>query len=597
MQNRVKIILIFILSFLSILFFSEIAIKYYDSNAKYLENIRSSLLNFEGNDDLESDKNKILLEFLDNNKLDDFAKCLRNSSDRVLCNRFDGGSVLLNPDVSLIDKYLDNYDFAQNSVSTISSGSLLEVGNNHPDLYARDTSITAKREVKSDNSEKPFEEFLDSPDIIYSNFSDDIDKRLNILVLADSFGVGDGLLNTDETWVRELESELNKIDDRFSFTLAAASGAGYNQYLQWIENGLYDKIKPDMVIISFFENDFDFIDSVIKNSNSNALSNLDNKLYYYINCFEQDDTFLTKATSFFSSILPNLYRYFKFTNCGDNYSTYDIDNNVNFDDVFKSYQRLDELIDVPLFFYDLNYDYLSRSNFIKDKLKKNGFKFLNNNDSLPEYISSVCGSKVICEKLTVNKFNLHYNYKFIKKIISTSIKDSYDMLTLSGTKADNKNFNTNSNLIIDFLPRFISIEDRGLKGARVGFMNFNSIKPYLTDGESFSYLRNFHPYLCTNFGRPFQIINLNRHLTNNKSFEVVFEKVNNELYIGTLGYSAEGAHIISDLTKIRSGDIMKFNGSESVRSLILISNDKGCYDNQFELGKTFTEYLFTIKLL
>jgi len=598
MFKRLKIMLIISLSFFSFLFFSEIIVRFFDGNAKYLENIRSILINSKENNESEINKNKLLLNYLEDNKLGDFAKCLRNSSDRVLCSRADGVGTFFTPDLATIDKYLDNYDFPQEENTVISSESLSQVDARYPDLYARDTAIISKRDMKKDNFLNKFEEYIDNPNIIYSNFSNDTKNRINILVLADSFGAGDGLLNTDETWVRELESQLNSIDDRFSFTLVAASGSGYYDYLQWIERGLVDKIKPDIVIISFFENDFDFIDSGVMRSNSNLYSQIDNKISYYIKCFEKDDTIFTRSASFFSSIFPNLYRYLKFLSCGDSYSNYDTDKNVNYDEVFKSYQRIDELVNVPLFFYDINYrDTLIRSNFIKDNLIKNGFKFLNNNDNLPEYISSICGGKELCESLIASKFNFHYSYMFNKKMISISIDESYDLLVNSVRKLGRSDFTTNNNLVSDYLPRSVSIEDKGVEGARVGFLNFNTIKPILNEDEYDSYLRNFYPYLCTKLGRPFQIINLNRYLTDNKSFEVVFEKVNNVLHIGTLGYDSNGVEIISDFSKVFSGSKINFIGSESIRSLILISNDKGCYDKEFEVGKTFTEYLFTIKLL
>jgi lysophospholipase L1-like esterase len=80
-----------------------------------------------------------------------------------------------------------------------------------------------------------------------------------ILVIGDSFVWGDGLINANEIWWRQLQRDLERRGYRDLEVLAAGSnGASTQDQLRWLrERKLLDQAQPDLVIFGYVTNDPD----------------------------------------------------------------------------------------------------------------------------------------------------------------------------------------------------------------------------------------------------------------------------------------------------------------------------------------------------
>lgn len=79
-----------------------------------------------------------------------------------------------------------------------------------------------------------------------------------ILVIGDSFPWGDGLMNANTAWWRELQREL---EARGYWNIEVISvgepGQSTSDFLRWIRYGLLEATRPDLVIIGYVTNDAD----------------------------------------------------------------------------------------------------------------------------------------------------------------------------------------------------------------------------------------------------------------------------------------------------------------------------------------------------
>ncbi len=85
--------------------------------------------------------------------------------------------------------------------------------------------------------------------------------RRRILVIGDSFVWGDGYLNANDIWWRQLERELRH-RGYFDVEIIAAgiNGASTQQQLQWLQDpGYLEGIEPDLILLGYVTNDPDMI--------------------------------------------------------------------------------------------------------------------------------------------------------------------------------------------------------------------------------------------------------------------------------------------------------------------------------------------------
>jgi hypothetical protein len=431
------------------------------------------------------------------------------------------------------------------------------------------------------------------PDIFYSNAPPIIGGRIRILAVSDSFGAGDGQLNIDETWPRELETQLNLIEDKYEVVVLAHGGAGYNDFLNWVEEGYVEALAPDLVLLSYFSNDFNLLHDFGGNNNSFNLLNFDKELLFYLRCFEKEDNLVGKSLKRFDRFYPSIYRYYKFSNCGEKLSRYEDKSLINKIEIINAYNDIDKLIKVPTFLYNIESVLNSQTGYLKilEVINKNGFRFINNSVKGVSDNYSACDINSsnfrTCEDFKVNKFDGHFNRYYNKKHISSqiaNIKGNIDKATPNSLDSIDRvlRINKSSDLIVDYLPNtlFVSNSSEGSKVA-------------LIKGESYGYgygSKNF----CVPFDRKGVVLNFNRYITEGKEIRVSSEFQGSGLGLVTRGYDSEGRVVYGKAIELKPGAPITFTGSESVRGVVVLSNNKNCSSNEIDISE---EFLFNVEVV
>jgi hypothetical protein len=273
--------------------------------------------------------------------------------------------------------------------------------------------------------------------------------------------------------------------------------------------------------------------------------------------------------------------------------------------VVDSYKEINNILDIPIYFYDLNITSIGnyRSERVKNKLLKEGFTFLNDNRVVAKKVADDCGGyNILCDKYTATYYDNHFNNKLVELMVKDSINKSYDILDKVEISDNDKSNYDKINLVSDYLPRFISVDSNSSGGAEIGFINYNNFIDLIESNKKYSFANNFKAFLCAKFDRPYQIINFNRYLINNREVEINFEIVNDDLFIATIGV-VDGNEKVGQFVKVASGSKFTFTGGEDSKGIVLLGPEKGCiFDNKdgidiMELDLPFSEYLFNVRVL
>ena len=257
----------------------------YEQHSKYLSKLRDSLIIGLGEKDIVISNSSAIISSIDEGDFSKVSACLRaGNSGGELC--LPESSIVEYKNISNLEllkgmykdrsgEYID--DFKKNIV--IGRGEL----KNYPTFdyefnFISDNDIDSWQRYNNDFISKRYRYYssLDKttsnskswyinggsvfePSIYMSNVSPTNSERIRVLAVSDSFGYGNGLMSIDDTWAKELESQLNQIEDKYEVIVLAYSGAGYKDYLKWIKDGYVEAIDPDMVLVSFFRNDFNLL--------------------------------------------------------------------------------------------------------------------------------------------------------------------------------------------------------------------------------------------------------------------------------------------------------------------------------------------------
>jgi hypothetical protein len=439
------------------------------------------------------------------------------------------------------------------------------------------------------------------PALIYSNVKPIKDGRVRILAISDSNGAGDGLLSVDDVWAKELEYQLNLIEDKYEVYILAQGGGDYNDFLRWVEEGYIDEINPDLVMMSYFGSDFnllrDFENMIFTKGNGGHSTGLDTGLVFYLQCFEKDDDFIGSKLKIVSQVFPHLYRFYKFSRCGDNFSELDDDFLIDKVAVVESYKRIDKLINVPTFLFQIQSNIALKEGSIKREIlreiENNGIVLINKAEGKGGIESDECGTiftqdKQVCEAFRANTFDWHYNRYYYKLHIGGRIKEIKESIdsSLSGSsyaKIDANFSNKSEHIIVDYLPNTLFVYNESRERSSIG----------LFKGDNYGYGRSSENF-CVPFDRKGVVLNFNRYLTEGKEIKISSEYQGSGLGLVSRGYDSEGRVVYGEAIELLPGKPVTLRGGESVRGVVVLSNSKNCGSSD---RKNNDEFLLQVEVL
>jgi hypothetical protein len=97
-----------------------------------------------------------------------------------------------------------------------------------------------------------------------------------VMVVGDSFTAGHGIDNLDDTFPQVLERELG---DGYDVNLVAKSGWDMIDYEAWLNNY---PLKPDIVVLSYYLNDIDYLMEGDSNPNNNFVFPTDPNINWFV---------------------------------------------------------------------------------------------------------------------------------------------------------------------------------------------------------------------------------------------------------------------------------------------------------------------------
>lgn len=565
-NNYIKNFVI-ILSFISALLFGlEKYAEYDDIKTKYINEIISKLEILEGSNDKELSttvkelKNKLL-----KNKVDEFIFCAKNGSSFIKSCIWDDIPYNYKKSYKFSEElynsyfkglvYNDNYDIFNNKFD------FTKTNKENYKSWLRENFITSERKsyLTSDYNQ------LYNP--IIEKISNKKGKK--VLILADSFGAGNGLVNIEESWPRLLENKLNSID-KFEVYLVSQHGANYKHFDTWMRSGIIDKVKPDIIILSFFENDFHYYDLMSKDRPSKLAEFIEPSTIEYLNCLNKTN-FYDKLLFIFDSLANMIKTYQcdskRLINNGDN-------PNIITDDVINTYSKFNKLTNAPIFFFELDSKLSKSGEIIKRNLSEKGYNFFNLENYANDLFNDFCKlhgdlgiklkrSKFItdCSSTNANPYDYHYNYNYMKQLLDLGFNSIKSKLNTSNINANGyvaKYDYDTSKFITEALP----VEFR-----------INYLSPSNVNVE---FIRStVDTILCATINREHLRLNFDSSLKKDTKIKIESLVQSKPLYIINSGYK-EDKIVYKDYKIIKPGEIYYLTLDLDNPSLIFASLEQGC---------------------
>ena len=614
------IVLISLLLPLFFLFGLDTYLGRYDQHSKYLTQLKNTLSETVTTPDGEIIKDSVISS-IKNNDFSNAASCLWSSPKvNKVCSVYKDYNIYKS--VSELELLKGGYkdrgdwyikDFRDNIISKRDSFTTISafdykyeyLSDNDIESWANfNSNVSGKRggfyspiEVERPEIKDIYTSGGFGPTITYSNVAPISGGRVRILAISDSFGVGMGLMSIDDTWAKELENQLNLIEDKYEIMVLAQNGAGYKDFLKWVEDGYIKAIDPDLILLSYFSNDFnllyDFGNNILGKDGS-KLGELDKELVFYLRCFEREDDLFGRGLKKVNKFFPSIYRFYKFSSCGEELSKVDSSELIDKVGVVGSYEKIDKLIDAPLFLYkieskfDSNFDLKSHASKIGilDELMKNGYVFINNSLKLVPNNDKDCGGIYFrdyekCDGFKSNKFDGHFNRYFNKLHVKSemeAIKNHIDLAISSGSGNRDRFLRVNNNeaIIADYLPNTLFVSNESKGRSLVGLIN----------GFKYDYGRRSSNF-CVPFNRKGIVINFNRYLTEGKEIKISSEFQGGGLGLVSRGYDKDGRVVFGEAIELKAGSPVTFIGSELVRGLIVLGNNRDCGSNDIDSSDEF----------
>lgn len=547
---------------------------YAESNnlkTKYFKEIISNLDSLDKNDDLDMSQTvaKLKKSLLDNDE-DRFLFCAKNAGlfpkscvwgDQTF--DYKKSSILSD---NFYDSYFNELEYIYPKYLNTSVFKYEFTPKDNYRAWIRENTITSERKLYK----------ISEIDQYYNPIIEKISnskKSKKVLILTDSYGAGNGLTNIEESWPRLLENKLN-LQGNFEVYLVSQHGAGYRNFDNWMRSGILNRIKPDFIILSFFENDFYFYDLLLRERSSKFAQVIDPSSIKFIDCLNSN-SFYDKFFIFFKS----LGEMIKFYQCDfrkdDNKSS---DPNIVVDDVVETYNNFKELTDVPIFFFELDHKLSESGSLIKNKLKNNGFHFFDMEFYAGDLYKDFCKTRGLlgaklettriiddCSATAPNLFDYHYNYNYMNQLIDLGINSIVDNILNKdiGANKISPNFDYDSSkFITESLPVEMRIRYNDDRNAFVDFIRFTADNT-----------------LCASIDREHVRLNFDSAIEKGSEIRVDSIKQSKPFYLIFSGYNGD-IYTYRDAILIEPGNSYYFTVDLDNPSLLFAALEGGCsYDD------------------
>jgi hypothetical protein len=576
--KRVKIFIIILSILLLSLFLLDNYLKNYKHNSLTIENFKDMWLS-----NLKETQPGVaynLSNFITNKDWKMLDYCLRNATTSPSC--YSNEIEVYNKKLLSFEE-LDLFIFNEKNNNNFfeESNSI----NSESEKWLRENTIFGYRKLASGKTQN---EFFSTPDLIKSPTLTNEREKVKILVISDSFGIGDGLYNKKETWPRELERQLNLIDNRYEVSVLAAGGANYKEFYNYINLDIVDNLDPDLIILSLVSNDFNQYSNDLNlsfDSNLNK-SGLNYDILAYISCINSENN-LVRYISFFD-FFENIKNFLLLNYCDNLVYKSNIyaknpymddrtgENWANLSEIEEYYKKIIESTSKPIFFYNLlSY---SENNPIIAKLKNINIKIINDlpmSSSLFAELYDLCNRYKQRDCFRANPYDYHHNLVFSRYYISKNIINIYDKIKHIKGSYSKKEV---PDYILEALPyqiRYKKFDDY------IDIISYDA-KSKLID--SFPNSRKYYQSLCATEGRNHIRINLNEYIIKDKNVKVSLIYSENDLLIKSSGYNTDGFKINSNYENFILNNTYSFIGSEEKNSIVLASKDEGCYGDIWGFG-------------
>lgn len=560
-----NIIIIFLLLLVS-LFFLEIYAKKNNLKSRYYKELLSDLKTLEQkNDPIWSTAVKELSKKLILKKDEEFIFCIKNGGLFMKSCIWDDQPF----------DFKKKYTFSKSMLESYFNELVYRVPQNYKDnklkinpspkdnitAWRRENDITAERKAYKISDIKQFYQ------PIVEKISED-NKGLKVLILTDSFGAGNGLTNIEDSWPRILEKKLNQKGD-FEVYLVSQHGANYKNFDIWMRSGVLDKIKPDIIILSFFENDFYFYDFMDYKRNFEFAEVIDPSTINFISCLN-DKNIIDKLLFYFKN-LSEMIKYYK---CDQNKKTKQDNANIIINDVVDTYTKFNELTSVPIFFFELDNNMSVSVKKIKNKLIEKEFIFFDLEFIAENLYKDFCnlhgelGTKLNynkmykdCSSTAPNPYDYHYNYNYMNQLLDSGI--TYIDRKIKDVKINKNNKKAhfdydNSSFITESLPTELRYNIISTNSANIEFIRLT------TD-----------TILCATINREHARINLDSSIIKGKKISFKSYKQSTPFYITISGYKKDKLRY-SKPELILPGKVYNFTIEYDNPSIIFASTEGGC---------------------
>jgi len=564
---------IFLFTFLFIfLFFLDIYAKNNNLRNRYYKEMIEDLKSLEVSGDLDMNQTvtKLKNSLLDND-VDKFLFCAKNAGlfphSCVLGDQsFDYKKSNLIYD-TLYDTHFDNLEYIKPKNLNTRVPKYDFTPKDNFKAWIRENTITSGRKIdKISEIDQYFNPIIEK--------ISDTKKGKKILILADSYGAGNGLVNIEESWPRLLENKLSSFGD-FEVYLISQHGAGYRNFDNWMRSGVLDKIKPDILILSFFENDFYFYDLMLKERSNQFAQVIDPSSIKFIDCLNSSN-FFDKFFYFFKS-LGDMIKFYQCDFRKVNNKNADV--NIVVEDVVNTYNNFNKLTDVPIFFFELDHKMSDSGSIIKNKLIKNGFNFFDLELFAADLYNDFCsnrgplGSKLEtvkisndCTSTAPNPYDYHYNYNYMNQLIDLAINNIVDKIFDNDILPNNLDANfdyDNSKFITEGLPIELRVRFIDDKNAEVDFIRFT-----------------VENTLCSSIDREHVRLNFDSKIEKGSVIKVDSLKQSKPFYINISGYDGD-IYTYREAILIEPDNSYYFTVDLDNPSLLFASLEGGCaYDDK-----------------
>lgn len=572
--NMYKRIIFLLLSIILLLISLELIIKKYDLESKYYKRLIYNIENIDSNGDSELNMiNKNLITYIKEKNYEKFIRCAKMAGLIPSC-RTEIKKTTPNKElhINTIDNYLKSLNYKDQS-KIFGKIEYLKTDKEEVDSWIRENYITSIRDSVNINNE-------------YKNVSYQYITKGNrpkkILILSDSYGAGVGLVNINDSWPRQLAKMINK-DNTYDIILMAQSGAGYNHYKNWIDKAVIDNINPDLVIISYVENDIIYYDLGWDQRSKQFAKSIDPQVIEFIKCINKKEN---------KSLLENLISKFKNTSNLIRYYQCDLrkikkqySNNILTEDVIKTYLEIKDKINAPVILFELDKELSKESKFIKSELKKQGLRFFDNEKKAKELSKIYCKNLITsCKSSNTNYFDTHYNYNYIYDLISSNSNNIKKLISeytnISKGKSEG-NALIDNDLITELLPITLYKEDITENEKIISFIRSENIYNAISN--------NNYDSLCSTIDREHVRANLN---PNAKGEIIKIKSIYQDkpILVTISGYDKNNELIYLPSSILRPNDEINYKINIDNPSVIFASLKKGCsYKNKKSITQVPTD--------